>query len=147
MKIVFFVFSVLALLVSCTWAQITFGDCAVFPPQFTVNTGGFSVAPYPICRNKNMCVTATGSLSTPIVSGAKFSITGTYLGRLVYSDEQNLCSILADYGIWCPVATYRSSLTICVLVKSSVPLNVYMAMKFLATNGDGNIIFCQTSKH
>ncbi|KAF9923380.1 hypothetical protein FBU30_006562 [Linnemannia zychae] len=120
-----------------------FTSCATTPTQMTVT--GFTLNPYPLCINKPVCATVTGSLNTPIIDGAKIAITGRYLGRLVYTDNQDLCPILAASGLPCPVATTATTVTACVLVKPSAPPNVGVSLQILATNGDGGVIFCQTA--
>ncbi|KAG0312459.1 hypothetical protein BGZ97_011178 [Linnemannia gamsii] len=142
MKLSSLALSALALLGLTQAQQPTFTNCAPAPTQFEVQT--FAVAPYPLCINKIMCQTATGTLSTPVISGAKLSITARYLGRVVYSDNQDLCALFAAQGFPCPVPTTIHALTACVLVKPSIPANINIAMTFSATNGDGGILYCQT---
>ncbi|KAF9122432.1 hypothetical protein BGW39_009735 [Mortierella sp. 14UC] len=117
----------------------SFTNCATTPTQMTVS--GFSVAPYPLCINKNVCATVSGVLSTPIVAGAKLAITGRYLGRLVYTDNQDLCTVLGG----CPVPVTTTTVTACVLVKPNAPPNVGVSLQIVATNGDGGLLFCQSA--
>ncbi|KAF9156658.1 hypothetical protein BG015_002862 [Linnemannia schmuckeri] len=123
-------------------AQVPFSNCATGPTQFNLNS--FGMVPYPLCINKNMCLTGTGALTTPVIEGAQFAITGKYLGRVVYTDNHDLCILLAASGFPCPVPVNVPSLTACVLVKPNCPANIGMAMTFAATNGDGGILYCQT---
>ncbi|KAF9547744.1 hypothetical protein EC957_007909 [Mortierella hygrophila] len=104
----------------------------------------FVVIPEPLCINHNMCATATGTLSTAIISAAKYAITGRYLGIIVYFDNQDLCAVLDLQGQPCPVPVTVTSLTTCTLVKSNAPQSVNMVMTFVATNGSGDTIYCQT---
>ncbi|KAK3844093.1 MAG: hypothetical protein J3R72DRAFT_473367 [Linnemannia gamsii] len=122
-----------------------FTSCATAPTQMTVTA--FSVAPYPLCINQNVCATVAGTLSTPITAGAKLAITGRYLGRLVYTDNQDLCTVLGGSpgGVTCPVPITTTTVTACVLVKPNAPPNVGVALTILATNGDGGLLFCQTA--
>ncbi|KAG0285885.1 hypothetical protein BGZ96_009943 [Linnemannia gamsii] len=119
-----------------------FTNCAA-APQMTVT--GFSVAPYPLCINKNVCATVVGTSTTPIDGDATLAIAGRYLGRLVYSDSKDLCPLLAASGHPCPVPITTTSVTACILVKPSAPPNIGVALTITATNGDGGIIFCQSA--
>ncbi|KAG0302803.1 hypothetical protein BGZ97_002165 [Linnemannia gamsii] len=106
---------------------------------------GFSVDPYPLCINKPVCATVTGTSTTPIDGDATLAITGRYLGRLVYTDNQDLCAVLGASGHPCPVPVTTNQVTACVLVKPNAPPNIAVALTITATNGDGGIIFCQTA--
>ncbi|KAK3836509.1 MAG: hypothetical protein JOS17DRAFT_787679 [Linnemannia elongata] len=121
----------------------TFTNCATGPTVMAVTS--FAVIPEPLCINHNMCATATGTLSDNIWGQAKYVITGRYLGRLVYTDNHDLCAILDLSGRPCPIPKTVTSLTTCTLVKPNAPSNIAMAMTFLATNGDGNTIYCQSA--
>jgi hypothetical protein len=98
-----------------------FTNCAA-APQMTVT--GFSVDPYPLCINKPVCATVTGTSTTPIDGDATLAITGRYLGRLVYTDNQDLCAVLGASGHPCPVPVTTNQVTACVLVKPNAPPNV-----------------------
>ncbi|KAG0274657.1 hypothetical protein BGZ95_009572 [Linnemannia exigua] len=93
----------------------------------------------------NVCATGTGSLSTPVIQGAKLAITGRYLGRLVYTDNQDLCALMSAQGHPCPIPTTMTAITACVLVKPNAPPNVGVALQVIATNGDGGVLFCQAA--
>ncbi|KAF9095064.1 hypothetical protein BGX23_001143 [Mortierella sp. AD031] len=120
-----------------------FTSCATTPTQMTVSS--FAVAPYPLCINQSVCAQVGGTLSAPIVAGAKLAITGRYLGRIVYTDNHDLCTVLATTGLTCPVPTTVTAVNACVLVKPNAPPNIGVALQILATNGDGGILFCQTA--
>ncbi|KAF9931766.1 hypothetical protein BGZ65_004722, partial [Modicella reniformis] len=106
----------------------------------------FTLAPYPLCINKNVCATGTGQLLVPVVEGATLSITGKYLGRVVYSDSHDLCVLLSAQGHPCPIPTTLTSITACVLVKPSAPANVPVVLIVQAINGNtNNLLFCQTA--
>ncbi|KAF9131544.1 hypothetical protein BGW39_001655 [Mortierella sp. 14UC] len=120
-----------------------FTNCATTPTQITISA--FTVAPYPLCINQNVCATGTGTLSTPVIQGAKLAITGRYLGRLVYTDNQDLCALMAAQGHPCPIPTSLNAITACVLVKPNAPPNVGVALQVVATNGDGGLLFCQSA--
>ncbi|KAF9345200.1 hypothetical protein BGX26_003416 [Mortierella sp. AD094] len=120
-----------------------FTNCAAGSPDMTVES--FSLTPYPLCIGKNICATAKGSLKTDIISGAKLSITGRYLGRLIYTDNQDFCGLMAAQGTPCPIPATVTSLTACVPLKNSAVANVPAADTILVTNGNGNTLFCQAS--
>ncbi|KAF9085851.1 hypothetical protein BGX23_009333 [Mortierella sp. AD031] len=124
-------------------AQVPFTNCATTPTQIAITN--FSIAPYPLCINQNVCATGTGTLSTPVVQGAKLAITGRYLGRIVYTDNHDLCTLMAAQGFPCPIPTTMTAITACVLVKPNAPPNIGVALQVLATNGDGGILFCQSA--
>ncbi|KAF9094727.1 hypothetical protein BGX29_009381 [Mortierella sp. GBA35] len=105
-----------------------FTSCATTPTQMT-----------------SVCAQVGGTLSAPIVAGAKLAITGRYLGRIVYTDNHDLCTVLATTGLTCPVPTTVTAVNACVLVKPNAPPNIGVALQILATNGDGGILFCQTA--
>ncbi|KAK3825345.1 MAG: hypothetical protein J3Q66DRAFT_384570 [Benniella sp.] len=45
-----------------------------------INVSSFTVSPYPLCKNHNFCITATGQLAAPITEGAKVSVVGRLPG-------------------------------------------------------------------
>ncbi|KAG0294444.1 hypothetical protein BGZ97_005087, partial [Linnemannia gamsii] len=114
---------------------------------FTTPTqyGTFSVtlSPSTPCINQAFCLNLTGCLSTPIIQGAKYSITGRWLGRLVYTDNSDLCEILAAVGTPCPIPAGTTNLTICRPLKPNTPPNMPIYWQFVATNGDGGLITAQ----
>ncbi|KAG9068506.1 hypothetical protein KI688_010779 [Linnemannia hyalina] len=119
-----------------------FTNCAA-APQMTVSS--LTLDPYPLCINKNVCATITGTSTTPIDGDATLAITGRYLGRLVYTDNQDLCAVLGASGHACPVPITTTQVTACILVKPNAPPNIGVALTITATNGDGGVIFCQTA--
>jgi hypothetical protein len=122
----------------------TFTDCA--PPgtaDLTINS--FSVTPYPLCIGQNVCASGTGVLSAPVIAPAKLAISGKYLGRVVYTDNQDLCAISAAAGQPCPIPITVTSITACVLVKTSAPANINVQMTVQANNGNNHILFCQAA--
>ncbi|KAG0347474.1 hypothetical protein BGZ54_004909, partial [Gamsiella multidivaricata] len=96
-----------------------FSNYAIGFTEMTV--ASIVLAPYPLCVNKNVCITVIGTLSTSIVTGARLSISGKYGGRVVYTDNQDLCNLLYVQGHPCPVPITVTSLTVCVLVKPTAP--------------------------
>ncbi|KAF9420804.1 hypothetical protein BGZ94_009030 [Podila epigama] len=124
-------------------AQVPFINCAVGPTDLTINS--FSLSPYPLCINQNVCATGTGTLSTPVIAPAKLSISGKYLGRVVYTDNQDLCKISAEAGVPCPIPVTVNSITACVLVKPSAPANVNVQLTVQGINGNNNVLFCQAA--
>ncbi|KAG0242928.1 hypothetical protein BG011_003227 [Mortierella polycephala] len=110
-----------------------------------MNVTSFSVSPYPLCVGQNACFTATGTLLHPIIRSASLSIVGKYLGRVVYTDNHDLCDLLATWGQICPIATSVTSITACVIVKSTAPVGIPIALTIKATNGNGNLLFCQVA--
>ncbi|KAG0055945.1 hypothetical protein BGZ83_006870 [Gryganskiella cystojenkinii] len=124
-------------------AQVPFTNCASGATDITITA--FSIAPYPLCVNQNVCATGTGTLSTPVVDGATLSIVGRYLNKIVYTDNQNLCTLMAAQGHPCPIPTTLTSITACVLVKPGAPVNIPVNLQVLATNGNGHTLFCQAA--
>ncbi|KAF9955255.1 hypothetical protein BGZ72_003913 [Mortierella alpina] len=120
-----------------------FGNCATGATDMTVT--GFTLTPYPLCIGQTVCATVNGTLSAPIVAPAKLAITGRYLGRVVYTDNHDLCVVLAASGVPCPVPTTVTSVTACVLVKPTAPANIPVALTLLATNGNNHVLFCQSA--
>ncbi|KAF9574611.1 hypothetical protein EC968_006026 [Mortierella alpina] len=124
-------------------AQVPFTNCATGPTDITIDT--FSIAPYPLCVGKEVCATGTGVLSTPVIEGAKLSIIGKYLGRVVYTDNHDLCTLMAAQGHPCPIPTTLTSITACVPVKSTAPANIPVQLTVQATNGNNHVLFCQAA--
>ncbi|KAF8949191.1 hypothetical protein BGZ52_006049, partial [Haplosporangium bisporale] len=75
------------------------------------------------CRGKHYTVIATGPVIQDIIAPAKLSISGKYLGRVIYSDNLDLCALLAAAGTPCPIAAGTAALTFDVLLKPSVIVN------------------------
>ncbi|KAF9344979.1 hypothetical protein BGX34_005163, partial [Mortierella sp. NVP85] len=107
----------------------TFTSCAAagVTPELAITS--FTLSPYPLCIGQPVTASGTGVLSAPVTSGAKLSIIGRYLGRVVYTDNQDLCTLTATAGLPCPIATTTSSITVAVLVKSSAPADVPVALQ------------------
>ncbi|KAF9349811.1 hypothetical protein BGX26_011928 [Mortierella sp. AD094] len=63
----------------------------------------------------------------------------------VYTDNQDLCTLLAAQGTPCPVASTATSLTACVTVKPNTPAGYLTANTISATNGNGHVLFCRTA--
>ncbi|GJJ69033.1 hypothetical protein EMPS_01379 [Entomortierella parvispora] len=124
-------------------AQVTWSNCATGATDLTINS--FSIAPYPLCVSQNVCATGTGQLSTPVIEGAQLSIIGRYLNKIVYTDSEDLCSLLAAQGFTCPIPVTMTSITACVLVKSTAPVGIPVNLQVQATNGNGHVLFCQAA--
>ncbi|KAK3805428.1 MAG: hypothetical protein JOS17DRAFT_823147 [Linnemannia elongata] len=142
-----FIAAVAALVVAAVAnAQVPFTNCASGPTQIAITQ--FTIAPYPLCIGKNVCAEGTGTLSTPVIAGATLSITGRYLGRLVYTDNHDLCDLMAkqDPPQPCPIPTTVKSIKSCVLVKPNAPPNIAVDLQVSAINGDGGTLFCQGAK-
>ncbi|KAG0218008.1 hypothetical protein BGX33_008869 [Mortierella sp. NVP41] len=90
-------------------------------------------------------MSGAGTLSTPVIQGAKLAVTGKYLGQVVFTDNQDFCTLLGNLRHPCPIPITANSLDACSLVKASFPVNIGVKMQFLATNGDAGVIFCQTA--
>ncbi|KAF9301985.1 hypothetical protein BGZ74_006006, partial [Mortierella antarctica] len=70
-------------------AQPSWTDCApVGTADLTISS--FSVTPYPLCIGQNVCASGNGVLKVPVTAPAKLQISGSYLGRVVYTDNQDL---------------------------------------------------------
>ncbi|KFH73682.1 hypothetical protein MVEG_00896 [Podila verticillata NRRL 6337] len=121
-----------------------FTSCAT-PGTTDLVINSFSVTPYPLCINQNVCASGTGTLLTDVIAPAKLAISGKFLGRVVYTDNQDLCAITAAAGMPCPIDTTHTSITACVLVKPSAPANVNVQLTVQATNGNNRILFCQAA--
>ncbi|KAF9318549.1 hypothetical protein BGZ91_005142 [Linnemannia elongata] len=121
-----------------------FSICASGPTQLALTS--FTLSPSPMCIGKEFCYTATGNLSTSIIDDATLSITGRWYGRLVYTDNANLCDALAAGGHkGCPISAGLVTLKICRKLKLNLPPNIGMVFQANAVNGDGISIFCQTA--
>ncbi|KAF9156659.1 hypothetical protein BG015_002863 [Linnemannia schmuckeri] len=122
--------------------KVSAANCASGPTDMTVTSFGYT--PNPLMQNQQACHNAVGTLSVPVVGGAKLALVGRYLGRVVYTDNHDYCTLLALDGLPCPVPTTATSLHSCYLIKPSVPLNITFNMQWIATNANGNMIYCQS---
>ncbi|KAG0256317.1 hypothetical protein BG011_004622 [Mortierella polycephala] len=139
-----FIIATAALLVATVAnAQTVFTDCA--PPGADLTINAFTLSPDPLCIGKDVCATGTGLLNTEVVDGASLAITGKYLGRVVYTDNHDLCELMGDQGHPCPIPTTLTSITACVLVKTTAPASIPVSLTVLAMNGNGNTLFCQSA--
>ncbi|KAF9120719.1 hypothetical protein BGW39_011139 [Mortierella sp. 14UC] len=130
--------------VSAQTGPVDLANCATGPTQLTATS--FSITPVPMCITKPYCITATGTLSTEIKNvdeyNATFAVTGRYLGRLIYTDNKNLCDLLAESGQPCPIPAGPVTLKICNNLKQNLPPNIGYAFQFNSVNTDGGVIFC-----
>ncbi|KAF9914179.1 hypothetical protein BX616_008810 [Lobosporangium transversale] len=133
----------LAVVASAQLPPPVFTNCATRPTVLNVTSVTFN--PIPPCIGKEACITLTGALSHPITSGAKLNIIGKYLNRIIYSDAHDLCTLLANSGTPCPIPTSVTQVKVCFPIKSTVPYGIPYIFQFSATNGDGPVVFCQTS--
>ncbi|KAG0370106.1 hypothetical protein BGX24_002143 [Mortierella sp. AD032] len=126
-----------------TGAYTKFTDCAVNTSELSIKS--LSLSPSPMCLGQDYCLTATGTLSEPIVKGAKLGVWGKYLNRIVYTDKVDLCDVLAASGQNCPIpaTTDVTSLKICLKLKPEFWDGVNTQFDFIATNADERTIFCQ----
>ncbi|KAF8944213.1 hypothetical protein BGZ47_004519 [Haplosporangium gracile] len=114
-------------------------------PNAQLSVISASISPFPMCIGKQFCLTLTGTLSKPILQGAKYSIGGRLFGTPAYSDYgADLCSLLAANGTPCPVAAGPATLTVCRDIKSNLPANLrVLSWEYSAINPDGTRIFNQ----
>jgi hypothetical protein len=103
-------------------AQVPFTSCSTGSTDSALSA--FAVSPYPLCSGQTSTYAAAGNLLAPIVNGSKLEITGRYLGRIIYVDNHDLCTLLNSQGTPCPVSTPQTALNLGVLVKPTLPVNV-----------------------
>ncbi|KAK3837643.1 MAG: hypothetical protein JOS17DRAFT_369963 [Linnemannia elongata] len=119
-----------------------FTDCAAGKPS-DLAISSLSLSPSPMCLGQDYCLTATGALSAPITKGAKLSVWGKYLNRIVYRDSVDLCDVLAANGQECPIPETTTELKICLKLKPDFWEGVTTQFDFIATNANDETIFCQ----
>ncbi|KAF9905838.1 hypothetical protein EC991_001243 [Linnemannia zychae] len=142
MKFIAFALSALALLRLSHAQSPFFTNCAMFTPtQLAIQY--FSVTPYPLCINKDVTFSIMGTLSAPLDQGSYLTMEGRYLGRLVYTDTQSLCTLLIWSGRPCPVPITANFFDLSLLVKPNAPPNVAVELTVTARNAAQNLIFCQ----
>jgi hypothetical protein len=117
----------LSMVAAQTGSFTNFTNIATAPTQFTATS--VSLSPVPLCVQKT-CLTLIGNLSTPITQGARNSVTGRWLDRLVYTDTQDLCAVLAANGTPCPIAAGAITLNVCHPMRSMTPRNVSPPCQF-----------------
>ncbi|KAF9131426.1 hypothetical protein BGW39_001806 [Mortierella sp. 14UC] len=113
-----------AVAVSSVSAQYTsLINGTIYPIQYTASN--YTVSPSPMCHSQPFCLIATGTLSTDIIEGATYDILGRAYGRIMYSDNHNLCASLqpAEHPALFPLIPYE--------------------FQFTAVNGDGARLFVQ----
>ncbi|KAG0262773.1 hypothetical protein BGZ95_003962 [Linnemannia exigua] len=131
---------VAASLVSAQYTDLV--DGASGPVQYAGTN--YTVTPSPMCIGKDVCLTASGTLSTDIIEGSTYSFIGRYLGRLFYVDSnKDLCALLAASGTPCPVPAGAFNLKVCLLLRPNLPPNWPVEYQFEAINGDGGRLFAQ----
>ncbi|KAG0016001.1 hypothetical protein BGZ81_011432 [Podila clonocystis] len=118
-------------------------DCAT--GYVDQNVTAFTLTPDDFCIGKTYTVTTTGPLALDIIAPARMALTGKYLGRIVYNDNQDLCVLLAAAGTPCPVAKTADALSFALTIKSSLPAKWPLQYNYLATNGNNHIIFCRAT--
>ncbi|KAF9120366.1 hypothetical protein BGW39_011473 [Mortierella sp. 14UC] len=86
-----------AVTVSSVSAQFTnLVNGATYPIQY--DASNYTINPHPMCIGKEFCLTARGIFSAPLIEGATFDIIGMFLGRYFYTDNGELCAVLAASG-------------------------------------------------
>ncbi|KAF9369462.1 hypothetical protein CPB97_003584 [Podila verticillata] len=118
-------------------------DCATGATD--QNVTDFNLTPSDYCIGKPYTLTTAGSLSTDIIEGAKMSLIGRFLNRIVYTDSQDLCALLAAAGTPCPIAKTANTLSFALTAKPILPAGIPFAYQYLATNGNGHTIFCRAT--
>ncbi|KAG0011534.1 hypothetical protein BGZ81_002120 [Podila clonocystis] len=118
-------------------------SCASYPTQQNVTS--FTMTPGDYCIGRPYTVTTTGPLHADVIEGATVTLFGRWLGRLVYTDNQDLCKLLAAAGTPCPIAKTATSLSFDLLAKKNIPPNVVFTYQFQVVNGDGGTIFCRAT--
>ncbi|KAG0006755.1 hypothetical protein BGZ65_004246 [Modicella reniformis] len=109
-------------------------------PVFSNCSGGV-----PLSMSMTVCASITGTLNNPITAGSTLSTIGRYLGRIVYNDNHDLCTVLNAAGLPCPVSPPQSYVNACILVLTTAPASIPVVLTIQAVNGNGNLIFCQRS--
>ncbi|KAF9401694.1 hypothetical protein BGZ76_007506, partial [Entomortierella beljakovae] len=140
-----FTYSIVALIAAAVVKAQSpaFTNCAPADADMTINS--FTLHPYPMCRGQNLCITGTGVLSVPITSGSSLSVIGLILGNPVYTDIQDLCTLLAAQGNPCPVPITATTITACVLLKPISIAKLSLPYTISASNGGGSNLFCQNT--
>ncbi|OAQ22937.1 hypothetical protein K457DRAFT_25588 [Linnemannia elongata AG-77] len=119
-----------------------FSSCASGPTQLALDS--FTLSPSPMCIGKEFCYTATGTLNTAIVEGGTLSIMGRFLGRLIYTDNADLCDALAAGGHKdCAIPAGPVTLKMCRILRPNFPPNWKTSFQVAAVSGDGGTLFCQ----
>ncbi|KAF9090907.1 hypothetical protein BGX27_002133 [Mortierella sp. AM989] len=104
-----------------------------------------AVNPYPVCQGTEHCLTLTGTLKEPITAPASLSFTTKFFDRVVGGKKYDLCALLDAQGTPCPVPVTTTSLKVCVPIEPQYPANLYFKFDYRAQNGNGKLIFCETS--
>ncbi|KAF9584014.1 hypothetical protein BGW38_007861 [Lunasporangiospora selenospora] len=131
-------------IVAAVASSVQAANCGVVPTQFALTS--FISTPSPPCIGRQLCISVSGTLNTPIIEGSKLNIAGKFLNHLVYADNYDLCKLLADQGTPCPLPITTTDATVCINVKTNAPPNVGSNVTFAAFNGDGGTIWCEETK-
>ncbi|KAF9923456.1 hypothetical protein FBU30_006517 [Linnemannia zychae] len=97
------------------------------------------------CVGQRTCGTLSGNLIYPITEGATLDVVVKYLGRVTGSYNGNLCSILAESGVNCPIAPGPKTFHACIDY-GGINTDIPTVATVSSSNGNGHLLFCQTSK-
>ncbi|KAF9370618.1 hypothetical protein CPB97_002608 [Podila verticillata] len=119
-------------------------DC-YYPGTTDQTVTNFTLKPS-FCPGKNYTVIVTGPVIQDIIAPAKLQIAGKFLGRTVYTDNKDFCSLLATAGTPCPVAAGTPALAFDVLMKPNWPMDITNQFTYEVINGNNVPLFCQAGK-
>ncbi|KAF9583536.1 hypothetical protein BGW38_009249, partial [Lunasporangiospora selenospora] len=124
-------------------SSVQAAGCATGSTQFALTS--YTSTPSPPCIGKPVCFSVSGTLSAPIIEGGRINVVGRYLNRVVYTDNYDLCKLLADQGTPCPLPASTTDATVCINVKTNAPPNIPVNLTISAHNGDGNVVWCEVT--
>ncbi len=94
-----------------------------------------------MCKGKKLTISATGEASKAIEEGSLISVTAKLGPIQLISRTYNLCEVVPEYGITCPLPAGRQTLGVSVDLPGSIPRFTYF-IRAEARTGDGAGIFC-----
>lgn len=115
--------------VASQWVETPFRNCGIIGTTDQV-VSNFTLVPG-LCPGKNATMTSTGLIIQDIIDPAKLSISGKLFGRVAYTNNLDLCKLLAAAGTPCPIPAGTAALSFDALTRASLPPNVSYTVTFM----------------
>ncbi|KAG9327708.1 hypothetical protein KVV02_006412 [Mortierella alpina] len=134
----FFAGVALVALATSSALAVDLSNCGTDTDTFKLTS--LSISPDPPNVREKACITIKGTLNKEITTSATMKVAGD-LGALHVDQVLNLCQMLQEAGITCPVPTTTTELKYCAdtsFLPSDVPINLHVE----AADTDSPHLFC-----
>ncbi|KAG0049205.1 hypothetical protein BGZ83_005981 [Gryganskiella cystojenkinii] len=119
-------------------------DCSSVVP--IMNLKATSLQPFPLCVGAKACLTLTGPLKEPIVTGGAWSHVERLFNRIDYTDNQPLDVVLAAGGNPVPIPASapgtNSTIRVCTTTPPGGIYKLPQLYTYVLTSADGRTIAC-----